>query len=280
MTEKSFKFIMPAELSKSADGEWVVQGLASTGSKDQQGEIILPEGIDASPIDAGKAVFNWDHQKGPESILGLLDSYSKTKEGFFVRGRLFKNHTKAKAVYEIMSSLGKSDSGKIGLSVEGSVLERAGADGKIIKKCRINAVALTMNPVNQDSYVDLVKSLSSSEIDFQATEENSLQSSAPTSNLMFTSEQVVQLIQKALGGGGEAITSTTPGERTQGAALSPESSKPKKRMKKMSKDLYKSNMVQLLDKIQKLYPDNSRTELWSAIKVRLQTRFPSSENDG
>lgn len=289
---KKFNIIVPAEIIKSGD-EWIVQGLASSPSKDQQGEIILPDGIDASPIDQGRGILNWDHQKGPENIVGLLDGYKRTDHGFFVKGRLFKNHQKAKAIHDIMSSLGKSDKGRMGLSVEGKILQRSGEDGKLIRKCQISAVALTMNPVNQDSYVDLVKSMSTSEeVDFQATEENlkESQQSEQNSEPMFTVNQVIQLLQKALGGGGEAVANTAPAQRTQGAALAQEEldKKPKqimpgskkKKMKKMSKELYKSTMLQLLDKIQHLYPNNTRTELWVAMKDRLYTKYPElSENE-
>lgn len=283
---KTFKVVIPAQLTKSGDGEWIVQGLASTPSRDQQGEIILPDGIDATPIDQGRGVLNWDHQKGPENTVGLLDGYKRTKEGFFVKGRLFKNHSKAKAIHEIMSSLGKSDQGRMGLSVEGKILERGGRDGKLIKKCQINAVALTMNPVNQDSYVDLVKSITSeeSEVDFQATEENLIDSNS-TSEPMFTSSQVLQLIQKALSVS-DGLAHTTPPERHGGDALAREeldkkpksiaedSGKPSKKLKKLSKDMYKSYMSEILDKIQSLYPENSKIELWLAIKDRLNKRFP------
>lgn len=285
---------MPAELSKGADGEWLVQGLASTPSRDQQGEIILPEGIDASPIDQGRGVLNWDHQKGPENTLGLLDSYSKTKEGFFIKGRLFKNHKKAQSVQEIMSSLGKSDQGRMGLSVEGKILERAGKDGKIIKKCQINAVALTMNPVNQDSFIDLVKSLSTDEVDFQATEENlnNIQDSGNSSEPTFTMTQVMALMQKALSVGDGAATKT-PAERSGGDALSPESmdcgpknvagptEEPlkKKKLKPMTKEMYKSQMLDILEQVHGLYPQNSKSEIWLAIKDRLERKFRSSQQN-
>jgi len=281
---KTFKVVIPAQLSKGADGEWIVQGLASSPSRDQQGEILLPDGIDTTPIDQGRGVLNWDHQKGPENTVGLLDSYKKTKEGFFVKGRLFKNHSKAKSIHEIMSSLGKSDQGRMGLSVEGKILERGGKDGKIIKKCQINAVALTMNPVNQDSYVDLVKSITAeeAEVDFQATEENSATSAKEVAVPVFTAEQVVALI-KSLGLSGSA---SAPAEKTGGDALAQEdldkkpkpitvdTGKPSKKMKKLSKDLYKSSMLEILDKIQVLYPNNSKAQLWLAIKDRLNKQFP------
>lgn len=275
---KQFKMIIPAELTKGSDGEWIVQGLASTPSKDQQGEILLPEGIDATPIDQGRGVLNWDHQKGPENTVGLLDSYQKTSKGFFVKGRLFKNHQKAKSIQEIMSSLGKSDQGRMGLSVEGKILERSGKDGKIIKKCQINAVALTMNPVNQDAYVDLVKSMTTSdEVDFQSTEANVEISAKIPAESTFTTDQVISII-KALGIGSGPAT-LPPGERTGGDALQPESSK-KKKLKKLTKQMYKSHMDEMLDKIQKLYPNNSRTDIWNALKDRLGKKFPElNQND-
>lgn len=286
---KEFKVVIPAELVKSEDGEWIVKGLASTPSKDAQGEVLLPDGIDATPIDQGRGVLNWDHQKGPENTVGLLDSYSRTKEGFFVKGRLFKNHSKAKSIHEIMSSLGKSDQGRMGLSVEGKILERAGKDGKIIKKCQIHAVALTMNPVNQDSYVDLVKSFSDEEVEFQATEENSAKATE-TTEPMFTSTQVMQLIQKALGvsdGGAKP-----PTERSGGDALAVEDmdKKPKSiaeanqkspaKLKKMTRDMCKSHINEIMDKMQTLYPTASKDELWGAVKERLHKRFPDlQQND-
>lgn len=283
---KQFKIVIPAQLTKGSDGEWIVQGLASSPSRDQQGEILLPEGIDTTPIDQGRGVLNWDHQKGPENTVGLLDSYKKTKEGFFVKGRLFKNHQKAKSIYEIMSSLGKSDHGRMGLSVEGKILERGGKDGKIIKKCQINAVALTMNPVNQDAYVDLVKSITaeSAEVDFQATEANSESATKSSAEPTFTTEQVLSIIKSlALT---DAQATAKPSDRNGGDALAKEeldkkpksiaedSGKPSKKLKKLSKDMYKSQMLEILDKIQLLYPANSRVEIWNAIKDRLGKQFP------
>jgi hypothetical protein len=280
MTEsiKSFRVVIPAELSKGSDGDWIVAGRASKLRKDLQDETLLPDGIDASPIDEGRGIINWDHQKGPENILGVLDSYSKTASDFFVKGRLFKNHTKAKAAYEIMSSLKEADKGRMGLSVEGKILQRAGKDGKIIKKCQINAVALTMNPVNPDTYVDLVKSLNDddAEVDFQATEENANQADPANDQAVFTAAQVMQLIEKALGVGAGAVQAPTA--RSGGDALVQEDletkPKTKAKLKKVSKDLYKSGLIEILDKVCILYPNNSRAQVWSAIKDRLERKFP------
>lgn len=272
----SFKFVIPAELSKSTDGEWRVVGLASTSSVDRQGEVIVPTGIDATPIAKGKGFFNFDHDNSPENTIGTLDGYKKTDNGLYVEGRLFKNHTRAKAVYEIMSSLNKGDRGRVGLSVEGKVIERDSKNPSIIKRCLIKNVAITMNPVNQDTYADIVKSMSSGEVDFESTgtseepQNTVVKSEEPT----FSAIQVLSIVEKALGISSNAPPA--PAERSGGDALVQESmdKKAKKKLKKSSKDLYKSQMLQLLDKLQVLYPENSRSELWNALQDRLTQKFP------
>jgi hypothetical protein len=37
--------------------------------------------------------------------------------------------------------------------------------------------------------------------------------------------------------------------------------------------MYKSNLISVLDKLQVLYPDHSRTVIWEALKDRLETKF-------
>ena len=281
MNNDDFKFTVPAEITKSKDGEWRVAGLASSSSVDRQGEVILPEGIDATPIAKGKGFFNFDHDNSPENTIGTLDGYKKTASGMYVEGRLFKNHTRAKAVYEIMSSLNKGDKGRVGMSVEGKVIERDPKNPSIIRRCLIKNVALTLNPVNQDTYADIIKSMSASggEVEFdstgtQPTVETVTKAEEPT----FTPSQVVAMIEKALGVG--AGNAQAPADRKGGDALGMESMDKKKKadeakkIKKASKDLFKSQMIELLDKLQTLYPNNSRTEIWAAVQDRLETKFP------
>lgn len=109
MADKKFNIIVPTELVKGDDGDWKIMGLASTASRDLQGEVIDQSGLDLTPIDMKKGIFNWDHKKGPENTIGVIDSYRKSKDGLWLQGRLLKNHSKAKAVYEIMTSLNKAD---------------------------------------------------------------------------------------------------------------------------------------------------------------------------
>jgi hypothetical protein len=272
-----FKFTVPAEITKSKDGEWRVAGLASTSSVDRQGEIILPEGIDATPIGKGKGFFNFDHDNSPENTIGTLDGYKKTSSGMYVEGRLFKNHSRAKAVYEIMSSLSKGDKGRVGMSVEGKVLERDSKNPSIIKRCLIKNVALTLNPVNQDTYADIIKSFSNG-VDFECTADNqSPAEEVKSEEATFSASQVLSIVEKALSIG--AGNSVAPANRSGGDALSQESMDSKKKvdpkkLKKNNKQIYKSQIIEIIDKLQVLYPDHSRSAIWSAVQERLETQFP------
>src|SRR6185369_922744 len=109
MKEKDFKFYVPLELEKGekdGDEQWVVSGVASTGDEDLQGETIDQSGLDISMLKAGRGLFNWDHQKGPENVLGQIeDADFVTKDGktvLMVKGYLFKHQDRAKAFYNIL----------------------------------------------------------------------------------------------------------------------------------------------------------------------------------
>ncbi len=81
--------------SKAGDAEpWTIEGLASTPSQDQQGEIVLVKGLDLSYLEQGKGTFNWNHfgDKDPSSVVGLITDHSRTIDGeLFVKGKLLKN---------------------------------------------------------------------------------------------------------------------------------------------------------------------------------------------
>lgn len=286
----NFKFVMPAELQKSDDGDWKIAGLASTEDIDQQGETIIQKGIDLTPIDQGRGWFNFDHASGIENLVGTIDGYKQDEKGLYVHGKLFKNHDKAKAIYQVMSSLGENTKSRVGLSVEGKILERDAINKSVIKKCQIDKVAITLNPVNSNTYADLVKSMSNANIEFNSTKENN-EILINNEQALFTANQVIEIVKKALSTGGAQNGSSPSGELTGGAALGFEElekdikevdkkSKIKtKKMKKMDKKMYKSNMLKTLDKIQVLYPDYSRSELWEALKHRLERTFPEITED-
>lgn len=277
----NFKYIIPAQLEKSKDGDWKIKGLASTERVDRQGEIIMQKGVDLSPVDEKRAILNWDHLKGPENTIGIIKGYQHTPEGLYIEGSLFKNHTKAKAVKEILDSLDEDSKNLVGLSVEGRIMERDPANPKLIKKCQINAVAVTLSPVNPDTYVGLAKSMSAAEIEFNATEQESTKTEDAETPL-FTAEQVVNMMQKALGVSVASSEGMAPADKTQGDALTQSTMKDedddknrhkKKKLKKLTKSEYTDNMSKILNKLQELYPMASRNDIWECMKERLYNNY-------
>lgn len=265
--EDTFKVIVPAEICKGKDGSYRIRGIATTQDFDSQNELLKQGGIDLTPIDAKRGILNWDHGKDPTDIVGILDGYKHTKAGLLIEGTLFKNHTKANAIRQIMESLGEKDRHRMGLSVEGQIIQRNTVNPKIIEKCRINAVALTMNPVNTNTHVELVKSLNVAAMEFAVQSED-----AP---ITYSAEQVVTLLSKALGIGSGGIEA--PDTRTGGDALAQENSK-KKKKKLLKAEEIEADLHGVLSKLQTLYPYNTRSDLWYALKNRLTTKILEGSN--
>lgn len=163
--DDTFKFCLPVDLVKSDDDEEMrIRGYASTEDKDRQGDSILQKGLDISDfIDHGW--YNYDHDN--KIILGYPDK-EKTridKNGFWVEGTLLKSVPLARSIFEISRELIKSNAPRrYGFSVEGKTLQKD-SFGKIIK-AKVYNVAITPNPVNTFTSMDvLVKSFSNELLD-------------------------------------------------------------------------------------------------------------------
>jgi len=182
-----------------------------------------------------------------------------------------------------------SDEGRMGLSVEGKIVERDAKNPRVITKCQISAVALTMNPVNSDTYAGLVKSMSDEAVEFNSTEESFQDEEVA----VFTVSQVLAIVEKAMsisGGYTKPPNSLTDGDAMTTSDMKAPGKKKKRkrkervildvpdvvkgRMRAVSSEIYKSMMINVLDKLQSLYPDSTRSELWEAVKFRLETKFP------
>lgn len=274
--DNNFKFTVPANLTKSKEGKWVVKGLASAEVVDRQGELIIQKGIDLSPIDSKRGFLNWDHDNSPESTIGILTGYTRVDNKTFIQGELFQKHERAKAIHAIMESLHEHGSGAMGLSIEGKILERDTKNPKIIRKCKVNNVALTLNPVFKDSQVSLVKSFNTAENIVFDTTENIEFDSIKT----YTANEVVTIVEKALSISSD-VAEQPSGEKSGGDALVQENldnkPKKKKKLKRLESPISKSLMIDMLDKLQVLYPDTSRTDIWASVKDRLDTKFPQLE---
>ncbi len=168
MTEKYEKisFWMPiqAVISKGSkdstgadtEGRRWVQGIASTEDVDLQGEIVEQQGIDFSYF-LKYGYFNDDHKAGPEFKIGEPTECKVTSRGLWVKGFLHKGNKHADAYWDKIKSLDVSDSRRrIGFSIQGKVLSKV---GNRIKKCWIQDIAVTPQPVNAATWAEVAKSL-------------------------------------------------------------------------------------------------------------------------
>lgn len=182
----TFEFFVPASAlsiekggKKSKDGKRWIQGVASTDAKDLQGEIVDQNGIDFSYF-LKYGYFNNDHKPGFDNKVGQPTECRVTKNGLWVKGFLFNNHSVSNSIWELMNSLESTGaSRKIGFSIQGKVKRRQGTK---IKECWIQDVAITPAPVNTTTWAEIAKSLSAQEWDAEKSQSMTTQNVPANTN--------------------------------------------------------------------------------------------------
>ena len=269
---KSFQIHIPVELEKSKDAEgedhWIVKGVASTADKDLQGEVVDQNGMDIAPLKAGRGLFNVDHQKGPENVIGQIEDAefvkSDGKRVLMVKGYLFKHQPRAQAFYNIMKSVKKGSAPRVHMSIEGKILQRDAVNKSVIRNARIDKVALTLDPVNPYTYADLSKSLETGRIDeipepaYLTVERTEL-------------EKAIEIgIAKAMSAGAGAALA--PAARTGGEVMVPESLESKiKRINKKDKKSRKQLLKSILQRMLELHPEEDPSDLFKVIAAKLKS---------
>lgn len=284
---KDFKFYMPVEFvdvekankeDDSAPDSWKIQGIASTADEDLQGEVVSQEGLDISVLKAGRGLWNWDHQKGPENVLGQIEDADFVerdgKKCLLVKGYLFKYQERAKAFYNILKSVKKSNGPRVHLSIEGKILERDWRNQKSINKARIEKVALTLDPVNPYTYAELMKSLQSDEASAQEVNETKELVQIDQEDLEF----LIETAEKAMCAG--AGYQGAPGSMKNGEATGKESME--SRIKKVTygqkkKKIRKAMVKSLIDTVRDRFPDHDPVELAEMVTKACLKKF---EGDG
>lgn len=166
ITLKNFNVYLPADrvetISKSGDnhnGNIIISGYASTGSRDFQGEIVEPSGLDISYlVDNG-----WiDYEHDTDQVIGVPTKNTYVDDhGLFLEAELFHTMPQVKSIVELYHNI--KDNGidrNLGFSIEGQVLERDEEDDSVIKQVLITGVAVTKNPANPNAtWTMLTKSL-------------------------------------------------------------------------------------------------------------------------
>ncbi len=268
MSEKDFQFHIPVELIKAqkeddAKDSWQVKGVASTDDADLQQETVDQNGLDISMLKAGRGLFNWDHHKGPENILGQIEDAEfithDGKKALMVKGYLFKHQERAKAFYNILRSVKKSNGPRVHMSIEGKILERDFRNPKAINKARIEKVAFTLDPVNPYTYAELVKSLNAPDSqEMETVVDEKVMVGIEKIDL----ETLVDIAEKALSAG--AGYSKPPTQMSSGESQTKESLEScvknvtyGKKRKKSDKEMVKS----VIDTARKAYPDRDPLDI-------------------
>lgn len=148
--------------TKTDDKLGFVKGVVSSEIEDQAGDIIKQDGIDWTYF-LDKGYFNWEHQSGPENILGYPTKIIKGEAETSVEGYLFLDRPKAKDAYDMAKILKDVQAPRsIGFSIEGQVIERDKANENIITKAKILNVSVTAHPCNPDAKL-MVKAIADME---------------------------------------------------------------------------------------------------------------------
>lgn len=154
-------FYIPADIKKSLDEQgnekMEVEGIGSGPNEDSQGEFLDPRGFDLTDF----KWINWNHKgkDDPSTIIGEPTHASITENNeLFIKGILYPEMPKARAVWSLMQALKNSPRGnRLGLSVEGKVIERNPANPRHVIKARITAIAICPIPIYGATWVDFLK---------------------------------------------------------------------------------------------------------------------------
>lgn len=144
--------------------KYILEGVASDQTEDQQGDTIIQAGLNFRPLlDLG--IINWDHKEGPENIIGEpLTAEIQSGPALFVQGSLYVDDVeRAKHAWTTAEAMRKSGGRRrLGWSVEGAVLQRR---SRQITRSEVWHLALTHQPVNANSWADIVKSMTTATVE-------------------------------------------------------------------------------------------------------------------
>ncbi len=151
--------LIKAEIDKDKPQTAKIAGVISTDEVDLQGERVLQKGLDFSYF-LKKGVFNYEHQSGASNLLGYPTKVTQRRGYTEVEGVLLLDKPKARDIFETASAMRKAGGHRtLGFSVEGQVVERDPENPKIVTKAKVINCAITSNPINPDTSLELIKSV-------------------------------------------------------------------------------------------------------------------------
>lgn len=137
-------------------------GVASSESRDSYGEIIKQRGINLSLVKQGKVVVNAEHDN---STIGKIEHAEVQNGKLYVEGIVYLKTLKAKRFYELLKK--KNPSHPVTLSIEFVNPEYSKADKSTLNQVVLTGVALIGlkdEPANKDTYAELLKSVSRTDL--------------------------------------------------------------------------------------------------------------------
>lgn len=170
MPENDFKAFVPLNFFEKADARdpstrYRFNGFITTEHKDRDGEIALQNGLNFKEF-MKHGWFNDNHSKKTGGTVGKpLKVEDRTtpdgKKGTWVEGHMIAGYEPAMEIWQLGRALEKNPSKDrcLGFSVEGTIQSRGGFDNKIITKAVVRNVAITANPVNPHTCMNLAKAL-------------------------------------------------------------------------------------------------------------------------
>jgi hypothetical protein len=164
-----FSCWFPFDLEKAGepgDGDMFapIRGIVSSERRDEDGEIVKQDGIDWSYFKSmGKLTYG--HPATVANVIGEPVEVTPTTlddgtAAHHMKARLFLIDELGGKVAKKARTMKKSGArSRLGLSVEGHVLERDKDDPKTINRCKVITVAVDANPKNPDAQMELAASL-------------------------------------------------------------------------------------------------------------------------
>jgi hypothetical protein len=135
---------------------WRFCGMASSATKDLEGDFIFPSAFGNCEYFLRSGFYNENHVPGAAGIIGIPLAAKVTKNGLWVAGYLLKSNPNSKAYWDLMKTFSKHNhmGRRVGLSIEGKELERD-EDGNITRVW-LKAIAITVCPVNTETYAEVM----------------------------------------------------------------------------------------------------------------------------
>lgn len=164
MKKNEFNFFVPLndiEKGKDKSGNKILKiaGIASTDDTDSDEENLEVSGFDVKPF-LEKGFLNYNHRSkdNPAAIIGEPTKAEVRGKKLYIEGELYSDSKTARQVYDLAKILQKSKRGRrLGMSIEGKVLERDSVNQKRITKAVITGCAITPVPKNPHTLAEIIK---------------------------------------------------------------------------------------------------------------------------